>query len=508
MTKSNKTIKYSSKDDEARYNITKCGEKGYNMIKCGIVNKGKVIIPFEYDDISLGSADGNYFIVLKNEKWGLINRQNKLIIPYEYDELDYPKDNLIAAYKNEKYGMIDLDNNIVLPFEYECLVNYLPDTIVAKQKAKWGFLNLNSPEECEFKYDDVLYPTQNPNYYYACINKKWGIVDKNGSIIINFLYQDPIVLENKTIEMFNPKFEPRTISLTQRQTGLPMRIELVSTDYTNQHVYLLVQNDDKTRKTSNYVKVFLDGTIMNEKQFVFEDHYKQDLKTWIAINKYLILMYWTKEITEYSDVKKLLRTLNVISSNYYIDKKNWKGTKIISAGELEKYLEPVKEKIIGRTIDKIFYTGLLYNRNWDDCLDYKDGEWYRGDEKVEPGYYQWKESHTMLVLDSPVILQFGDYRLEMEYWSGSLVTINNNTIDTKKYGADVSKHFSKNIIGHKLVDIQIHKTDQVYFMNFNHLGIERKDGDDMFEEIWFVFDNDYRLELTTDHIDYTIFRER
>ena len=30
----------------------------------------------------------------------------------------------------------------------------------------------------------------------------------------------------------------------------------------------------------------------------------------------------------------------------------------------------------------------------------------------------------------------------------------------------------------------------------------------MFEEIWFVFDNDYRLELTTDHIDYTIFRER
>ena len=71
---------------------------------------------------------------------GLINRQNKLIIPYEYDELDYPKDNLIAAYKNEKYGMIDLDNKIILPFEYECLVNYLPDTIVAKQNANGDFL--------------------------------------------------------------------------------------------------------------------------------------------------------------------------------------------------------------------------------------------------------------------------------------------------------------------------------------------------------------------------------
>lgn len=497
MKKSGKAISYLAKDDEKRYDLT----------KCGIVNNGKVIIPFEYTDISKGSPDGNYFIVRKDEKWGLINRQNKLIIPYEYDELDYPKDNLIAAYKNEKYGMIDLDNNIVLPFEYECVVNYLPDTIVAKQKGKWGFLNLNSPKECEFKYEDVLYPTQNPKYYYACINKRWGIVDKNESIIINFLHKDPIVLENKIIKVFNPGIKTNTIHLTQKQTGLPMRVELVTTDYTNQRVYLLVQNDDKTRKTSNYVKVFLDGTIMNEKQFVFEDHYKQDLKTWIAINKYLILMYWTKEITEYSDVKKLLRTLNVISPHFYLGKENWSGTKIISAGDLEEYFKPVKEKIIGRTIDKIFYTGLLYNRNWDDCLDYKDGEWYSGDNKVEPGYYQWKENDTMLVLDSPIILQFGDYKLEIEYWSGSLVTINNNTIDTKKYGADVSRHFSRNIIGHKLVDIQIHKTDLVYFMNFGHLGIERKDGDDMFEEIWFVFDNGYRLELTTDHIDYTIFRE-
>ena len=58
-----------------------------------------------------------------------------------------------------------------------------------------------------------------------------------------------------------------------------------------------------------------------------------------------------------------------------------------------------------------------------------------------------------------------------------------------------------------LVDIQIHKTDKVYFMNFEHLGIERKDGDDMFEQIWFVFENGYKLELTTDHCDYMIFRE-
>ncbi len=44
-------------------------------------------------------------------------------------------------------------------------------------------------------------------------------------------------------------------------------------------------------------------------------------------------------------------------------------------------------------------------------------------------------------------------------------------------------------------------------MNFSHLNIKRQDGDDMFQEIWFVFDNGYKLELTTDSCYYSIFSE-
>jgi hypothetical protein len=110
-------------------------------------------------------------------------------------------------------------------------------------------------------------------------------------------------------------------------------------------------------------------------------------------------------------------------------------------------------------------------------------------------------------LDSPVILDFEGERLEIEYWTGSLVNVNMNSIDLGKYGADVSSHFGINIIGQKLVDIKVHKTDKVYFMNFDSLGIERNEGDDMFEQIWFIFENGYVLELTTDHCDYTQFSE-
>ena len=112
-----------------------------------------------------------------------------------------------------------------------------------------------------------------------------------------------------------------------------------------------------------------------------------------------------------------------------------------------------------------------------------------------------------MILDSPIILEFAGFKLEIMYWSGSLVNINTNSIDTDKYGADVSKNFARNLIGQKLVDIHIHKRQDVYFMNFDNLNIKRQEGDDMFEEIWFVFENGYKLELTTDHCDYSILSE-
>ena len=82
-------------------------------------------------------------------------------------------------------------------------------------------------------------------------------------------------------------------------------------------------------------------------------------------------------------------------------------------------------------------------------------------------------------------------------------------IKTIEWAENVSRMIDQRILPKefKLVDIKIHKTDKVYFMNFSHLGVDRKDGDDMFEQIWFIFENGFKLELTTDYCDYTEFSE-
>ncbi len=301
--------------------------------------------------------------------------------------------------------------------------------------------------------------------------------------------------------------------ISKRLSGLAMNVELVLLSMgkiENEPPYIYVQNDYEDRHNlKNWVKVGLDGKAIGDKKLIFEEHELRELKSWIDINKLTILMYWTQEEFSSFDVIDKIRTITAVypkaSLNFNTE---WESKRIIHAKPLEKYFNSIKDKIIGKTIDKIFYTGLLYNRMWDEYYEYDNGEWYQDGKKVnEPSYYPWKTSDTFLELDSPVILDFEGTRLEIMYWSGSLVNVNTNSIDLESYSADVSKHFSTNIIGHKLVDIKINKTKKVYFMNFDHLGIERNDGDDMFEQIWFIFDNGYVLELTTDHTDYTEFCE-
>ena len=198
--------------------------------------------------------------------------------------------------------------------------------------------------------------------------------------------------------------------------------------------------------------------------------------------------------------------------NNISDSKGWQGKRIIWAKDLEDYFNSIKNTLIGKTIDKIHILGNLPAFcMWDYVFEYKNGKWYLDGEETdeEPSYYPFKTVDTQFEMDGPIILWFGDTNIEIDYWQGSVVRLAQNTLVKSQYTYNVSTNFSKNIIGHKLVDIQIHKTDKVYFMDFlaNAEGIERKDGDDMFEEIWFIFDNGYKLEITTDHTDYMVVGE-
>jgi hypothetical protein len=54
-----------------------------------------------------------YVVAQKNDKYGLISRENKIIIPFEYDEIadNAPNYDLLAVRKGEFWGYYNVQTN-------------------------------------------------------------------------------------------------------------------------------------------------------------------------------------------------------------------------------------------------------------------------------------------------------------------------------------------------------------------------------------------------------------
>ena len=94
------------------------------------------------------------------------------------------KNNYIKLSSSEETKYFDLDGN-----EKQNTEIFPENTIFAKsQNGKWGFVDKNGQVIIDYQYDEV---TEQNEYGFAGIKKdgKWGIVDKNGKIIVEPIYE-------------------------------------------------------------------------------------------------------------------------------------------------------------------------------------------------------------------------------------------------------------------------------------------------------------------------------
>ncbi len=76
---------------------------------------GKIIIDFQYQDAN--EFIKPYTRVYNGKASGVIDTTGKLLIPFEYDNIIITNEMIIAK-KNGKYGLINTRNEIIVPFEY------------------------------------------------------------------------------------------------------------------------------------------------------------------------------------------------------------------------------------------------------------------------------------------------------------------------------------------------------------------------------------------------------
>jgi hypothetical protein len=143
--------------------IAEVKKKDKNYMQRALINKnGKELFPEVYEGYASG-FNGDYILVKKNNKWGILNKEGQVTVPFIYDKKSYYKDenNMFFLSKNGKSGSTDGKGNIIIPFIYDVSKSGYPTL-------KWI----------------------TPNLVRAQLNGKWGIIDRNNKILVPFNFPE------------------------------------------------------------------------------------------------------------------------------------------------------------------------------------------------------------------------------------------------------------------------------------------------------------------------------
>ena len=175
---------------ENKYNFVQYLYENYFIVggdsgKSGIVNdKGEEILPINYEVIQ--KLDNSDIIqTMAGKVLELYNKQMTKIISMENGKLDI-KDNYVKVYSSTQTAYVSLDGLLKTAFDI-----FPENTLFAAEKdGKWGFVDKNNNVKIDYQYDKV---TELNELGFAGIKKdgKWGVIDKDGNIILEPTYTIP-----------------------------------------------------------------------------------------------------------------------------------------------------------------------------------------------------------------------------------------------------------------------------------------------------------------------------
>ncbi len=144
-------------------NLQYAGFNGYYVKRLGkrsfLDENYTLILPFEYDSLLLMNRE-NYFIAIKNQKYGVVASGNRVILPFEYDKFDFSVKNTLIVKSDNHYGVINAKKGVILPVVYDDIVRYERKTIEWRGKVVadsgrvwwnwWHYTTSNSNEDISY----------------------------------------------------------------------------------------------------------------------------------------------------------------------------------------------------------------------------------------------------------------------------------------------------------------------------------------------------------------------
>lgn len=232
----------------------------------------------------------NLVIIKSNEKFGIV--KNQVILPFEYDSIYAPVNemyrttivkkgiknakpiqldlkqnsralNLLVVQKEGKVGLINSDGAIIFPPENDAIVNFESYGYYSTRKGNlYGIYFIESKKTTEIEFDNIT--KDGLGFVMATKNKKRGVFNLKGELIVPFEYDDDFIAQLTGIGFRVSKDKKRGIIDVKGNILVPTIYDDVNTFYENGFTdFFKVESDKKSgivnRKGETIIPVEFDG---------------------------------------------------------------------------------------------------------------------------------------------------------------------------------------------------------------------------------------------------------
>ena len=130
------------------------------------------------------------------EKYGL-ERNGNVLIPHIYDNISYWGEAKYIAQKDNKFGIIDSRNRVLLNFEYSSITPLKEGKSTIKRGA------LQNEIDSNLKIVEELVIELQEGYKKIKLGGKWGILNPEGQVIVDYLYDEISTFRGRLVGIIN-----------------------------------------------------------------------------------------------------------------------------------------------------------------------------------------------------------------------------------------------------------------------------------------------------------------
>ena len=208
---------------ETTYPTPFCLYKDQQPQRCGYVNKNGTALPQIWEGAYEFSRNG-LAVVVKNKKYGYINKDGIVVIPIQYEAAYQFSDNGLAMFlSGRKFGFINSDGQVVIQPQFDTSSGFSNNLAMVVLNGKAGFIDKNGkfviPPQYEGANDFA------PNGLAAVVlNGKFGYINTRGEMVIAPKYLNAGAFDrNGLAQVFLPSREDKHINASGKITYFPYR---------------------------------------------------------------------------------------------------------------------------------------------------------------------------------------------------------------------------------------------------------------------------------------------